>query len=103
MVADDYNELRTLAMNTAKKVALSFLEEYRKGPYGNELSPDRINFFYYNTDFEAGLNYALFTEFKRLDLWRNIEDDDWDNAVKLAMETAYNEFVCSQNKDSSNA
>lgn len=72
MAADDYNEVRTLAMNTAKKVALSFLEEYSKGPYANELSTDRINFFYYNTDFEAGLNNALFWEFKRLDLWQNI-------------------------------
>ena len=103
MADDEYNDLKEEAMNTARKVAFSFLEEYRKGPYAGELSTDRIKFFYYNTDFEAGLNYALFTEFKRLDLWQNIEDDDWDNAVKLAMETAYSEFVCSQNKDSSHA
>ncbi len=92
MAADDYNEVRTLAMNTAKKVALSFLEEYRKGPYAGELSTDRINFFYYNTDFEAGLNNALFWEFKRLDLWQNITNNDWDEAVKLAMNTAYEAF-----------
>ncbi len=69
------------------------LDEYRNGPYANELSTDRERFFYFTRDFEAGLNNALFWELKRLGLWQRIRNRDWDNAVKLSMERAYEYLV----------
>ena len=98
MTVDDYKDVKSLAMNTAKRIALSFLESYRKGPYANELSTDKTKFFFYNNDFEAGLNNELFWEFKRLNLWQTIENDDWDEVVKLAMQTAY-EALKASDKD----
>ena len=74
-----------------------FLERYKNGPYANELSTDETNFFFYNNDFEAGLNNELFWEFKRLNLWLAIENDDWNEAVKVAMRTAYEAFKASVN------
>ena len=97
MIGDDYNDVKILAMKTAQEIALSFLERYRNGPYANELSMDETKFFFYNNDFEAGLNNELFWEFKRLKLWQAIENDDWDEAVKLAMRTAYEAFQASVN------
>lgn len=93
------SEVRQRALKTAEKVARSFLEEYRSGPYANELSTDRVKFFYYTTDFEAGLNNALFWEFKRLELWQEITDDDWDDVVKLSMEQAYEYLVVLESQD----
>ena len=60
MIGDDCDDVKILAMKTAQKVALSFLERYKNGPYANELSTDEIKFFFYNNDFEAGLNNELF-------------------------------------------
>ena len=97
MSGDDYDDVKNLAMKTAQKIALSFLERYKNGPYANELSTDETKFFFYNNDFEAGLNNELFWEFKRLKLWQAIENDDWDEAVKLAMRTAYEAFQASVN------
>ena len=97
MIGDDYNDVKILAMKTARKIALSFLERYKNGPYANELSTNETKFFFYNNDFEAGLNNELFWEFKRLKLWQAIENDDWDKAVKLAMRTAYEAFKASGN------
>ena len=97
---NDESEVRSRTLKVAEKVAMSFLGEYCSGPYADELSTDRVTFFYYNTDFEAGLNNALFWELKRLDLWQRISNKDWDDAVKLSMETAYKEYVSSQGNDS---
>ena len=80
---------------------MSFLERYKNGPYGQELSADKTKFFFYNNDFEAGLNNELFWEFKRLNIWQEIENEDWDEAVKLAMQTAYEAFKASE-KDQRN-
>ncbi|MBR2207783.1 MAG: hypothetical protein IJ859_03145 [Synergistaceae bacterium] len=96
MTGNDYNDVKSLAMNTAKKIALSFLESYKNGLYANELSTDKTKFFFYNNDFEAGLNNELFWEFKKLNLWQVIENDDWDEVVKLAMQTAYEAFRASE-------
>ena len=93
---NDRAEVRSRALRVAEKIARLFLEEYSSGEYADELSTDRVTFFYYNTDFEAGLNNALFWELKRLDLWQRISNKDWDDAVKLSMETAYKEYVSSQ-------
>ena len=96
MLDNDYNNIKKFAMRTAKKIALSFLEYYKNGPYANELSTDETQFFFYNNDFEAGLNNELFWEFKKKDLWQIIENEDWDEAVKLAMQTAYEAFKASK-------
>ena len=96
MFNNNYDDVKKFAMMTAKKIALSFLEYYKNGPYANELSTDRTQFFFYNNDFEAGLNNELFWEFKRLNLWQTIENDDWDEVVKLAMQTAYEAFKASE-------
>ena len=97
---NDKSEVRSMALKVAEQIAMSFLGEYSRGPYAEELSTDRVIFFYYNTDFEAGLNNALFWELKRLDLWQRISNKDWDDAVKLSMETAYKEYVSSQGRAS---
>lgn len=96
MIDTDCDDVKELAMRTAKKIALSFLERYRNGPYANELSTDKIQFFFYNNDFEAGLNNELFWEFKRLNLWQIIENNDWDEAVEFAMKIAYEAFKASE-------
>ncbi len=97
MIGDDCDDVKIFAMKTARKVALSFLERYKNGPYANELSTDETKFFFYNNDFEAGLNNELFWEFKRLNLWQAIENEDWDEAVKVAMRTAYEALKASVN------
>ena len=93
MCDNKYDNIKNLAMTTAKKIALSFLEKYKNSPYANELSNDKNKFFFYNNDFEAGLNNELFWEFKRLGLWQKISDDTWDKVTKLAMQTAYEAFT----------
>ena len=93
------SELRHRALKAAEKIAKSFLEEYRNGPYAKELSTDRVRFFYFTRDFEAGLNNALFWEFKRLGLWQRIRNRDWDDAVKMSMERAYEHFVALESQD----
>lgn len=37
------SELRRRALKVAEKIAKSFLEEYRNGPYAEELSTDRVS------------------------------------------------------------
>lgn len=101
MIGDDNDDLKNFAMDTAKKIALSFLERYKNGPYCQELSADKVKFFFYNNDFEAGLNNELFWEFKRLNIWQEIENEDWDEAVRLAMQTAYEAFKASENAQES--
>ncbi len=91
----DVNKIKNLSKTTAEKIAISFLEKYKNSPYSNELSSDKIKFFFYNNDFEAGLNNELFWEFKRLDLWQKIDDNTWDEITKLAMNTAYKAFMAS--------
>ena len=70
------------------------------GPYSEELSTDKLNFFMYNSDFEAYLNNALFWEFKRTDLWQNITNKDWDDSVSLAINTAFEAFVAQRTGES---
>ena len=93
------SELRRRALKAAEKIAKSFLEEYRNGPYAEELSTDRVRFFYFTRDFEAGLNNALFWEFKRLGLWQRITNRDWDDAVKISMKRAYDYLVALETQD----
>lgn len=93
------SEMRRRALKVAEKIAKSFLEEYRNGPYAEELSTDRVRFFYFTRDFEAGLNNALFWELKRLGLWQKIRNRDWDDALKLSMERAYEYLVALESQD----
>lgn len=83
-------DLRGKALNIARSLGSSSVKEY---PYPDELRTNREDFFMFNSDFAAYLNNALFWEFKRLGLWQNITNKDWDDVVKLGLETAYDTFI----------
>lgn len=90
MCDSEESKLREKALNIARSLGASSLKEY---PYPQELRTNREEFFMFNSDFAAYLNNALFWEFKRLGLWQNITNKDWDDVVKLGLKTAYDTFI----------
>ena len=86
------NENFDVVRNCARKVGVGFLEEYLKEPFAQELSDDKETFCD-NQDFKVGLFAKLFYEFKRLKLWDEISNDDWEELCELCVTSAFDAFV----------
>ena len=92
LMHNNYNALIKSAKTCARNVGITFLDEYLKGPFAQELSENKKNFLD-NHDFKVGLLSKLFYEFKKLGIWNEITDDDWDDMCNLTVSTAFQHFV----------
>ena len=90
MYDSEESNLREKALNIARSLGASSLKEY---PYPQELRTNREEFFMFNSDFAAYFTNTMFWEFKRIDLWQNIRNKDWDDAVKIGLEAAYETLI----------
>ena len=91
MTKENYDALLEMAMQRAKKVGVTFLKEYLNSSLAQELSNNEEDFCN-DEDFKVGLFAKLFYEYKKLDVWDEISDDDWDNLCNLSMSSAFEEF-----------
>lgn len=91
MNCESYDSLLRIAQASARNVGITFLNDYLKGYLAYELSTDKETFSN-DQDFRVGLLARLFYEYRMLDIWDKISEDDWDRMCELSVLSAFEEF-----------